>query len=330
VTESLTSVSEAPPPGPDDASSAMVDAPEVVQHVHRFAPGGSTVHVVTASETGAPESRLTLRRLAHTLTALGALAALLLAYEFLLSGIPQARTQAELLSAFKQEVPTTTLDSPSSAPAEGGPVALLAIPSIGLQQVVVEGTSPEDLKDGPGHLRAAPLPGEFGNAVIEGRRTTYGAPFGSLHQLHAGDIIKVTTGQGLVVYVVTTVTHVNVGQPDPASPTLDSRLTLLTSDPAYVSSGELAVTAKLQGEPLAVATRPPVLTGTGDLGLSGDPIGLGFGLIWLELLAAAAWLAWRLRTRLPGSILYMFAAPVMLAMALLAFSNLDSLFPGTM
>jgi sortase A len=273
---------------------------------------------------------MAVRRAARTLTALGVLAALLLTYEFVLSGIPQARTQAELLSAFQQELPTTTLDSPSSAPAEGTPVALLKIPSIGLQQVVVEGTSPEDLKNGPGHLRASPLPGEFGNAVIEGRRTTYGAPFSAINQLHSGDIIRVTTGQGSLVYVVTTVSHVNVGQPDPASPTVDSRMTLLTSDPAYISTGELAVTAKLQGKPLAVATRPPVLAGTADLGLSGDPIGLGFGLIWLELLAASAWLTWRLHLRLPGSVLSMFGAPVMLTLALLAFSNLDSLFPGTM
>ena len=271
-----------------------------------------------------------MSRVARAVTAVGVLAALLLTYEFVLSGIPQARTQAELLSAFQQELPTTTLDSPSSAPAEGSPVALLNIPSIGLQQVVVEGTSPEDLKNGPGHLQASPLPGEFGNAVIEGRRTTYGAPFGAINQLHSGDLIRVTTGQGLLVYVVSSVSRVNVGQRDPASPTVDSRMTLLTSDPAYVSTGELAVTAKLRGRPLAVATRTPILAGTADLGLSGDPIGLGFGLIWLELLAAAAWLTWRLRTRLPASVLYMFGAPVMLTLALLAFSNLDSLFPGTM
>jgi sortase A len=227
-------------------------------------------------------------------------------------------------------VPTTTLDSPGSAPAEGSAVALLDIPSIGLQQIVVEGTSPGDLKSGPGHLRASPLPGEFGNAVIEGRRTTYGAPFSALDRLHSGDTIRVTTGQGSLVYIVTTERHVNVGQKDPASATLDSRLTLLTSDPAFIATGQLAVVAKLRGEPLAVATRPAVAASAADLGLSGDPIGLWTGFVVIELLIGAAWVTWKLRTRLPGSVLYMFAAPVMLTLVLLTYSNLDNLFPGTM
>jgi sortase A len=298
--------------------------------VHLFSPTGSAAPVVARSKAQASAVRTGVTRGARIVTALGLLAALLLTYEFVLSALPQARTQSELLNAFKQQVPTTTLDSPASAPAEGSPVALLTIPAIGLQQVVVEGTSPEDLKAGPGHLRASPLPGEFGNAVIEGRRTTYGAPFGAINRLHFGDTIRVATGQGSLVYVVTGVRRVNVGQVDPASPTLDSRLTLLTSDPAFVPSGQLAVVAKLRGEPLAIATRPAVGANGSDLGLSGDPIGLWTGAISLELLAVAAWAAWRLRSRLPGSVLYLFGAPIMLVLALLAFSNLDSLFPGTM
>ena len=330
VAESLTSVSTAPPPGSVEPGPVAVATAPVATSLPSIDPMSSESPTLGGPKPSTPSTGGAVHRAARVVTALGLLAALLLMYEFVLSGIPQARAQAELLSAFQQQVPTTTLDSPGSAPAEGSAVALLVISSIGLQQVVVEGTSPGDLKTGPGHLSASPLPGEFGNAVVEGRRTTYGGPFGGLDRLHSGDTIRVTTGQGSLVYVVASVSHVSVGQRDPASPTLDSRLTLLTSDPAFIASGQLAVVAKLRGEPLAVATRPQVSASPADLGLSGDPVGFWVGFVALELLVATAWLAWRLRSRLPDTVLYMYAAPIMLALVLLAFSNLDSLFPGTM
>jgi len=48
-------------------------------------------------------------------------------------------------------------------------VALLSIPAIGISaMVVVEGTTPENLTLGPGHLRDTPLPGQAGISVIFG------------------------------------------------------------------------------------------------------------------------------------------------------------------
>ena len=54
---------------------------------------------------------------------------------------------------------------------------MLDIPAIGIaNMVVVEGTSPENLTLGPGHLRDTPLPGQAGISVVFGRRATFGAP----------------------------------------------------------------------------------------------------------------------------------------------------------
>jgi LPXTG-site transpeptidase (sortase) family protein len=294
------------------------------------APASATPPAARPSTAALSPARRAVLRAGRGATIVGALALLLLVYEFLLSGIPYGRTQAALLSTFKQQVPTTLLGAPTAPVVEGTPVALLTIPRIGATDVVVEGSTPTDLKAGPGHLRNTPLPGEFGNSVIEGRRTTYGSPFGQLGLLRKGDVINVATGQGAVVYKVTTVGYVKEGQTDPITSTADSRLTLLTSDPAFVATGRLAVTAALSGKPLAVPTRAAVAAGATDLGLAGDPLGLGIGLIFLNLLCAAAWMAWRVRHRLPSSVIYLFAAPVMLTLALLAFASLDTLLPGTM
>src|SRR5205823_4293613 len=47
----------------------------------------------------------------------------------------------------------------------GTPVAELRIPRIGINQIVVEGTTGRVLEQGPGHLRSSPLPGQHGNSV---------------------------------------------------------------------------------------------------------------------------------------------------------------------
>ena len=307
-------------------------APPRADALARVPPPRKGVSLDAAPSVGGVHShRLAVVRIVGVVvTAIGALAALLLAYEFVLSNLPASRQQSELLATFKQLVPTTTLDEPSQTPAEGGPIALLTISKLGLSQVVVEGSSPTDLKLGPGHLSSSPLPGEYGNAVIEGRRTTYGSPFGRLESLRRGDTISVATGQGQFTYTVSAIKHVASGQADVIGSSDDSRLTLVTSDPAYIATGRLAVVAKLNGNPVAVATRPSVLDDRQDLGLIGDPLGLGIGLIWSGLLAGAVFAAIRLRRRLPPSVLYLFAAPVVATLALMACASLDSLLPGTL
>jgi sortase A len=299
------------------------------------AAGGASASAPTTTPTAPPpaatESRRARagRRAGRVTLGIGAFAALFVAYELAITPLTEQNAQASLLNQFQQTITTTSVDAPRSTPVEGSPVALMDIPAIGLTQVVVEGTTPSDLKTGPGHLMDTPLPGEAGNVVIAGRRTTYGSPFARLGTLARGDTIKIDTGQGTATYVINGVVHVSPGATDPLLQTPDSRLTLLTSDPAFIASGRLVVEASLQGPPLDLAQRPTVLVGAADLGLTGDPLGLALGLIWTELLGLTVYLAWRYRHRWSPEVLYLLTAPVVLILAVLTFSSLDLMLPGT-
>lgn len=111
----------------------------------------------------------------------------------------------------------------------GAPVALLSIPSIGVEEVVVEGTAAGDLFAGPGHRRDTVLPGQVGASTVYGRSTTYGAPFRDLDRLANGDLVKVTMGQGEVTFRVIDVRHDGDPLPQPAAQDA-ARLTLVTAD----------------------------------------------------------------------------------------------------
>ncbi|HVV35511.1 MAG TPA: class E sortase [Acidimicrobiales bacterium] len=86
---------------------------------------------------------------------------------------------------------------------EGDPITRIRIQKIGVDVVVVEGTTPAALKAGAGHYRGTPLPCEMGNVAIAGHRTTYGKPFNQLDRLAPGDKIELTTPVGSCEYVVT-------------------------------------------------------------------------------------------------------------------------------
>lgn len=274
----------------------------------------------------APLPRTPLLNAARVLTALGVVVAMFMAYEFALSGVFYQQSQRSLLAGFKEAVPAGATSSAS----EGSPVALLRIPSLGVDQVVVEGSSPEDLKDGPGHLRGSSLPGEYGNAVIIGRRTTYGAPFRDIDRLARGDRITVITGQGPFTYVVNYLQRTGPGEADPLDDSSDSRLTLVTSDPAYVPDGRLAIVAKLQGAPVGVPTRSRAPVNASDLGLAGDSLGLGLALFWGLVLAGAIWVLWRGARPWPARLRHLLATPLLTALALLVFASIDRLLPGSM
>ncbi|WP_448631232.1 sortase domain-containing protein [Cellulomonas soli] len=145
----------------------------------------------------------------------------------LLGGLSQARAQQVLHAQLREQLaeqtaPTGGLIDP------GDPVALLSIPTLGLQQVVVEGTASGDLLAGPGHRRDTALPGQVGVSLVYGRSTTYGAPFRAVTLLREGDGITATTAQGEFTYRVDGVRR--AGDPLPAPPAAGTgRLTLVAT-----------------------------------------------------------------------------------------------------
>lgn len=85
---------------------------------------------------------------------------------------------------------------------EGDPLTRIEIPDIGVNTIVVEGTTPSALKAGAGHYRNTPLPGQKGNVAIAGHRTTYGRPFNKVDALKPGNRIVLTTPVGRFTYSV--------------------------------------------------------------------------------------------------------------------------------
>lgn len=94
----------------------------------------------------------------------------------------------------------------------GEALTQLEMPSIDVDTIVVEGTTPEALRAGAGHYPQTPLPGERGNVAIAGHRTTFSKPFNRIDELSAGARVILTTPIGEHVYEV-------IGEPAVVKPT---------------------------------------------------------------------------------------------------------------
>ena len=86
--------------------------------------------------------------------------------------------------------------------ATGDPLTQILIPTLEVDTVVVQGTSPAALRAGAGHYPNTPLPGEEGNVAIAGHRTTYGKPFSQLDLVEAGEEIRLVTPLSVHTYRV--------------------------------------------------------------------------------------------------------------------------------
>ncbi len=219
--------------------------------------------------------------------------------------------------------------------APGSPIATLTAERIGLSQIVVEGTSSDQLRAGPGHYRDSALPGQAGNAVIFGRRTTYGGPFRRINELEPGDMIKVATLNAEVSYRVNEVRVVNEGEPDVLGQDGRNLLTLVTSSPALYGSDRLAVISELVDEPVGgSAIRSDdvgraITLAAGEDGRSRDPMAWAPTLLWLEILVAGVLVTGHLRRRWSPTTTWLVMAPTLTMAAVLLFESTDRLFPST-
>ncbi len=214
-------------------------------------------------------------------------------------------------------------------PARGEPIGILQIPRLDLEQVVVQGTGPAELRAGPGHLRGTSMPGEPGNAAIAGSRVSNGAPFKRLDSLDEGDRIDVTTAVGRFRYEVRSVRRVRSGQPDPVRATGGgSTLTLVTSAPAFLAYDRLVVVSELQTKPVAPRFTPvtPDSTQTGF-----DTAGGGLAPVigWGAALGLGIWTARLIYRRWPKVVAYLITTPILVALVLLVFESLSGLLPST-
>lgn len=104
--------------------------------------------------------------------------------------------------------PSIELPQPEPSPAD--PYAptpevvhgTLEIPAIGLSQPLYEGVTLTAINRGPSHWPGSAMPGEVGNVVIAGHRTTYTKPFWALNELERGDELIFTVDGEQTVYVL--------------------------------------------------------------------------------------------------------------------------------
>jgi len=126
----------------------------------------------------------------------------------------------------------------------GDSLTRIKIPALGVDMVVVQGTTESALQAGAGHYPDTPLPCEGGNVAIAGHRTTYGKPFANLDRLKTGDTIELDTPIGGCVYQVSkdpfvvTPTDISV-----LSATTARSLTLTTCNPKGSAAQRLVVRA---------------------------------------------------------------------------------------
>jgi sortase A len=130
---------------------------------------------------------------------------------------------------------------------DGDAVAELRIPRIGLLAVVVRGTAPADLREGPGLLDGSPLPGQHGTTAIAGHRTTYGAPFRHLDALRRGDVIGVRLPYGSFRYAVEGTRIVDPGDLSVLRRVRHDRLVLSACHPLFSAARRIVVLARLVG-----------------------------------------------------------------------------------
>ncbi|MGB8961228.1 MAG: class E sortase [Pseudonocardiaceae bacterium] len=296
----------------------------------------------------APEGRAEFRLAAQVLGIVAVLALSFLLELTVLGNLRSDRDQARLAALFRAELaqpgfgvplaPVGPFDEAGKLLAPGAPVALLEIPRLALREVVGEGTSSGTLMSGPGHRRDTPLPGQSGTSVIAGRRATYGEPFGSIDQLHPGDAIMVTTGQGKQAFTVLEVRHAGDQLPPPLT-SGQGRLTLVTTQVpatglpllplALQPTGVLFVDAALTS---ATQPRPPQLSSQvllpAEALMAGDSSALLDVVGWAVLLVAAGVATVWVRFRTGWWQAWVISLPVLITLGLTAADEIAALLPN--
>lgn len=309
----------------------------------------ATMTTVRAAPEGGPEAEVNGPRpdgerdgigwyLARSVLSMVAMCLLALTANLVvLSHLQHASAQHILLDQLRIELangvaPVQAVD-PSSHQliAEGSPVGILRIPDLGVNEVVVFGSTSGVLTKGVGLRRDSVFPGQLGTSLILGRAAAYGGPFSDLGKLLVGNTFSVTTGQGIQHFAVVAMRR--AGDHLPPLPPSGSRLTLITATgSAFLPSGLLRVDADLVGkvQPTPLHAVAAGALRSAELALAGDPTNiwyLVFALQALLIAVVAGVVAWRRWGHMQA---WVVCAPLVLLAGLWVADNITVLLPNLM
>ncbi len=247
-----------------------------------------------------------------------------------LGGLAQQRDQDRLYDEFREQLAAATAPIGPVTPL-GDPVALLSIPSLGLEQVVVEGTASGDLLAGPGHQRNTVLPGQVGTSVVMGRAASYGGPFGDIADLRPHDVIEVVTAQGRQEFSVLGVRRAGDPLPQPR-PATAARVILVSAE----GQGRLAAVAPsdvvyVDAEAEKAFPAPPGLPAAipdSEQAMATEPGALPFLALCLALLLAMTFGVIAARQRWSTALVWVVATPVVVAVAWVTTDAVMRLLPN--
>lgn len=257
--------------------------------------------------------RRAVRRL---IIAVVALVAVWLLFENIVASAIHSNRQRHLSGSFQEPKPTVRA---------GDAVAVLQIPKLGVNQVVVEGASVNHLRGGPVRVSDGALPGAAGTMVMLGHRAGYGGPFARLDEIVPGDEVVVQARNGPIVrYVVSDVLRDAQVADLPLIDDGRSHLALVTSEGDRLSGAQLVVMA--ESPPLN--DDPAQLPDLRSAAFERQPLGIDTALFNIAAVGGA--LCWVfLRRRVGFVVAACITSPVAVAAALWLMLMLDAVRPLT-
>ncbi len=226
----------------------------------------------------------------------GAVLLLFVVYELYVTDLLSDRAQDDLSRELRDDWGAAPVVAAPPAPIGDVPVgeafAFLHIPRLGddYARAIVEGTSQDELAQGPGHYVDTAMPGEPGNFAVAGHRVGKGSAFLDLDLLRPGDPIVVETADAWYEYRVlgdqatgdlsvavdgvpgrqiVDPSEIAVIAPVPGRPDsvpAASYLTLTTCHPKFSAAQRMIIHAVLVGPPVSRAELPdgPAALAEGD------------------------------------------------------------------
>ena len=267
----------------------------------------------------------------EAITIIGLICAWMVSQMLLFGMLSHLRSQSILYGEFREQIAAATAPT-GGVIVPGKPVSLVTIPAIGIQEVVVEGTSAGELLKGPGHMRSSVLPGQAGTSVLMGRARSYGAPFSKISLLRPGHAIHTTTAQGPATYRIDAVRR--IGEPLPKDiPTGAGRMTLVSGytgsrldslaphEIVYVDA--TLISKAYDAPPNAINAVAP-----SELAMARDTAILPSLALSMGGLAIALAVVLLARERIPDEVTWIVGAPIVTALAWASGDGVMHLLPN--